>query len=455
MFDTTTKLYTHQKIAFDKLKDIRVCGLFMDMGTGKTRTAIEFVKYRQHKISNVVWFCPVTLKQTIFKELQKHTILQNIFVFDENVTKNNIPVVFLYVVGIESMSSSARVVFTVNQIVNDNSFCIVDESSFIKGNDSLRTMRITRICERAKYRMILTGTPMTLGIVDLYAQMKFLSPKILGYNSFYSFAHNHLEYSDKYPGMIVRAHNIDYLSRKINPYVYQVKKEECLDLPRKIYKSRYTSVTQEQREWYERAKQEILSEQLREFDSYTLFKLFGALQQIASGFWNKYQIEIPNNRLGMLQNVLSTIPQNDKVIIWCKYTYSFECIINTLTCNSIHGKQSQIERQTQLANFEKSGRILVATMQCGGYGLNLQFAHYAIFYEHSFNYAHRLQAEDRIHRNGQTERPIYIDIYSTLGIENHIANNNSDKGHTINSFKKRFDSVKDDKEALKQFVKEI
>jgi hypothetical protein len=55
--------------------------------------------------------------------------------------------------------------------------------------------------------------------------MRFLSPKILGYNSFYSFEHNHLEYHPIYTGMIVRSHNTEWLAAKIQPYVYQVTKE--------------------------------------------------------------------------------------------------------------------------------------------------------------------------------------------------------------------------------------
>jgi len=106
---------------------------------------------------------------------------------------------------------------------------ICDESSYIKGHSAIRTNRITYISSRAKYRLALTGTPISQGVEDLFAQMRFLSPKILGYRSFYSFAANHLEYSDKYPGMVVRAHNLEYIAAKIQPYVYQVTKEECLD----------------------------------------------------------------------------------------------------------------------------------------------------------------------------------------------------------------------------------
>ena len=122
--------------------------------------------------------------------------------------------------------------------------------------------------------------PLSQGVVDLYAQMRFLSPKILGYPSFYSFAANHLEYSDKFPGMIVRAHNTKYIAAKIKPYIYQITKEECLNLPAKLYETRYCSLTDSQRYHYEKVKDEVLDEtKPDEWDSVAVFRLFTALQR--------------------------------------------------------------------------------------------------------------------------------------------------------------------------------
>src|SRR5690606_18635480 len=217
-----TPLLPYQEDAVAKLLPSRVGALFMEMGTGKTRTAIEFVRVRQNKIDRVIWFCPVLLKETIRAEILKHTTCppESVYVFDDRTDPRTVPRdAFWYIVGIESMSASARVVLTVNELVTERSFVIVDESTYIKGHRAWRTQRITTIGQRARYRMILTGTPMTQGYVDLYAQMRSLSPKILGYNSFYSFAANHLEYSDKYPGKFVRAQNTQYLTAKMQAYV--------------------------------------------------------------------------------------------------------------------------------------------------------------------------------------------------------------------------------------------
>ena len=236
-----TDLMPHQIPAVEKLLPTRVGALFMEMGTGKTRTAIEIIHRRQARVSKIVWFCPVSLKQTIRHELKKHTDSSDLDIhcFDQKTNQENIPAVFWYIVGIESMSLSARVILTINDLVDINTFVIVDESSYIKGHRSARANWITDLSQKAKYRMILTGTPISQGVVDLFSQFRFLSPKILGYQSFYSFSANHLEYSERFPGMIVQAHNTEWIAAKIKPYVYQITKEECLDLPKKLYETRY------------------------------------------------------------------------------------------------------------------------------------------------------------------------------------------------------------------------
>lgn len=460
-----TDLLAHQKTAVEKLQDIRVGALFMEMGTGKSRTAIELANRRETKISNVVWFCPVSLKETVRQEILKHTDCSwdDIHVFTPKTSQSNMPRVLWYVIGIESMSASKRIIFAANSIIDANSLVIVDESSYIKGHRSARTNWITNIAKRARYRLILTGTPISQGVVDLFSQMRFLSPKILGYNSFYSFAANHLEYHEKYPDLIVRSLNTDYIAAKIKPYVYQVTKEECLDLPEKLYESRYFSMSREQRWYYEEAKNEILLElDPDEFDSVTIFRLFSALQQITCGFWNRIQgenpgfIEMRHDRLEMLIDVVSRIPENEKIIIWAKYNYDIEHIREALrvvygekSVAVFYGKLNERKRQDQVELFRNEARFFLATPSCGGHGLTLNEAHYVIFYNNGFKYSERLQAEDRCHRLGQTRPVTYIDIVCVESIDERIMNALASKGNAVESFKREVEKVKNIKELVR------
>lgn len=464
MMNTTTPLFDHQIKATKKMLPYRVGALFMEMGTGKTRVVIELAKERRARISNVVYFCPVSLKETVRHELATHTDLaeSQIYVFGDKTSSRNVRKAFWYIVGIESMSSSNRQILAANSIIDDRSMVVVDESGYIKGHNSLRTQRITRMAERSRYRLILTGTPLSQGVIDLYAQMRFLSWRILGYKSFYGFARNHLEYSEKYPGMIVASHNTEYLAAKIQPYTYQVRKSECIDLPAKSYAERWHGMTSEQYDAYALAKEEILSSlEAGDMDSIAIFRLFTALQQITCGFWNRRRdngtvqnIKLPSTRLDTFAAVAARIPHNAKAVVWSKFLYNIDEIVTLLrneygadNVAQIHGRLNETQRNAEIERFRNSARFLVATQATGGHGLTLNEASYHIFYSNGFKYAERIQAEDRSHRIGQEKNVHYIDIVCEKSIDERIQNALAEKADALWTFKRQVDAIKDKRSA--------
>jgi SNF2 family DNA or RNA helicase len=452
-----TDLYPHQARAVDKLLPLKLGALFMDMGTGKTRTAIELVIRRQARLSRVVWFCPVSLKLTIAYEIEKHARGEAVCVFDDETRQGAIPEAFWYVVGVESMSSSDRVVLAVHDLIDQDTFVIVDESSYIKGPSSIRTQRITSLAERARYRLLLTGTPLSQGVEDLYAQMRFLDWQILGYKSFYAFADAHLIYSDKFPGMVSGTRGVKEITDRIEPFVFQITKAESLDLPEKLYDAVYFGLTQPQRDAYEQAKYEILlgvPEDL--IDSYTIFRLFTALQQIVSGFWNRegQLLEFFHQRIEQLMHITGAVPDGEKVIVWCKFVHSLAAIAAALEtehgagCTArYYGELSEQERDAEITRFRGPARFLVATQATGGHGLTLTEAHYAVFYENGFKYSERMQAEDRIHRIGQTEKVTYIDLVARWSIDERIQAALARKEDVVKSFKRGLSSAQELKKA--------
>lgn len=478
---TTTNLMNHQREAVAKMLPTRVGALFMEMGTGKSRTVIELAKIRRKKINKLIWFCPVSLKQTVKEEILKHTTATeaDIYVFDHKSGTENLSTAFWQICGIESISSSDRIVLAIHKLIDEQTFVVIDESSYIKGHRSKRTQRLTCYAEKARYRMVLTGTPLTQGVVDLFAQMRFLSPKILGFQSFYSFARNHVEYSEKYPGLIVKTHNTEQLAAKIAPYTYQITKDECLDLPNKVFTSRYFSMTEEQTRAYEQAKIKILASMLDtgDFDtSIAIFRLFSALQQITCGFWNesdweanddrqKHEInyefhEYPHRRTQTLIETIRQIPQGEKVIIWAKYLYDIRQIENGLKTHFpeteiafYHGNLSEKQRTEEIKKFRTSARFFLATPSSGGHGLTLNEAGYVIFYNNGFKYSERLQAEDRNHRIGQSRSVLYIDIVCMNSIDERIAKALAKKESVVDAFKREIEKVK--KENLREILMKL
>lgn len=322
-----TKLYEYQSKAVDKLSKLKVGALYMEQGTGKTRTTLELVNNRliSGKVNAVLWLCPCSVKRNLKEDILKHT--------GQNPTENNI-----IIRGIESLSSSDRLYLQLLELVkNYKVYLIVDESNLVKNKLAIRTERIINLSAFCKYKLILNGTPISKNEADLFAQWYILDWRILGYQSFYSFAANHLEYKTvKLPSgrvittdQIIRVLNVDYLTEKIAPYMYQIKKDEVLrNLKEKEYHTRYFYMEDEQEvEYYE--TKDIYLFNVVDWRAETIFKLFAALQHITSG---RRVLSAPQNRMRTdkmftwqnnpriqcLKDVLDEIGEG-KCIIFAKY----------------------------------------------------------------------------------------------------------------------------------------
>lgn len=481
-----TSLMPHQEPAADKLAPLRVGALFMEMGTGKSRTAIELVARRwsggtnpKGRCKRVLWFVPVSLIETTRREILKHVEEASVYAFRDSTRSGKIPAADWYVIGIESMSTSRRTILAAASLAGDETMMIVDESSYIKNHRALRTKWILELGKKCRWRLILTGTPISLGAVDLFSQMSFLSTEILGYTSFYSFAANHLEYATKKlsggrevrTDRVVRAHNTGYLAAKIAPYVYQITKDECLDLPPKLYSTRYVTMTSEQQALYNRVKDTLFAE-LERYDEVPdafVYRLFSSLQQAACGFWNEYppmhertrgrrtrpepieRHRVPCYRRDVLVESLASLPDGEKAIIWVKFVEELEGIKSALErqfgegCTSVFYGQGlrRKQRQEEIDAWRADRRFFVATPQTGGHGLTLNESATTVFYTDSFNLAHHDQAEDRNHRIGQ-ERPVtYLSILMSGTIDERIASNLATKGQVVRDFRDRVKSVRD------------
>lgn len=243
-----TDLYDYQRAGYEKLRKLKVGALYMEMGTGKTRTALEIIQRRLEKkrIKQVLWLCPCSVKVNLTSDLDKHADGW------AGVIK---------VSGIESLSSSARLYAEHLQYVSQAStMLIVDESDLVKNSRAIRSQRITSIAEQCPYRLILNGTPVSRNEADLYGQWYLLDWRILGYQSFWAFAANHLEYDSRYKHKVRQVLNIDYLTEKIAPYSYIVRKDDVLALPQKEFSWSNFYLTQEQSQHYDKVRDDFLEE---------------------------------------------------------------------------------------------------------------------------------------------------------------------------------------------------
>lgn len=448
-----TTIYEHQNKAVEKLVKLKVGALYMEMGTGKTRTAIELIfrRIERNKIDKVLWLCPCSVKNTIKRELDKH--LNNY----ENI---------IVIAGIESLSSSVKLNSELFKFVNDfRCMLIVDESNLIKNHKAKRTENITTLSSYCEYKLILNGTPISKNEKDLFSQWQILDWRILGYQSFWSFARNHIEYDEKTKGRIKNMTNVDYLVSKIAPYTYQISKSECLTLPTRTYEKVYYQLTQRQDEHYEDVANALMLE-VDEWEPHTIYRLFTGLQNVISGLRVKvdktltntpfFDNPLDNPRIECLIDLIHQLQQ--KTIIFCKYTHEIKTITNIIndeygagTAVEFYGELNQKKRQENLQKFEQKSQFLIANKTCAGYGLNLQFCSYVIYYNNDWDYATRVQSEDRVHRIGQKNNVHYIDICAENTLDERILKCLEKKENLVDSFKKELNNS-NDVDTIKKYI---
>ena len=445
----TTSLYPYQQAAVEKLRRTKVGALYMQPGTGKTRTALELIKRREDvgKVNAVLWLCPCSVKENLHLDITYHC---------GDVPRN------LIIKGIESISSSDRLYLQLLEMVTTyNVFLVVDESNLVKNHKAKRTERISEISRHCSYKLILNGTPVSRNEADLFAQWYILDPDILGYKSYYSFAANHLEYwtiidengVEHTTDHIKRVLDIDYLTAKIAPYTFQITMEETgINLPEISYLHETCDFTPEQFAHYQEVKEMFLGN-VDEFDETTIYKLFTALQLVSSGrrvlslpkdrmrsepFFDHWQ---GNPRMRCLEKIITGNIKDEQCIVFCKLQSEVDDIAQMLASHGISfseftGRDNLKQRVKSLKLF-RSGetQFLLSNKKCGAYGLNLQFCHAIIFYHNDFEYATREQAENRIYRIGQTQTCKIYDIYVNNSIDSMICDNLRHKTSMIESFK--------------------
>lgn len=422
MIKTKTKLLQHQKDAYNKLIKLKVGALYMGMGTGKTRTAIELIKDRLEagKVDKVLWFCPCTVRQNLREDIEDHA--------DGFLD-------FTKIVGIESISMSDRTYLECLDYVSQNRcFLVVDESNLVKNHLALRTRRIQALAEVCTYKLILNGTPITRNAVDLYAQWYILDKRIFGYRSYWSFAENHIEL-DEY-GKLLRVLNVGYLTDKIAPYTFEISKDKCLDLPAKRLPYKFRFSFSPSQEWHYNVMLNHLTSLVDEWNEATIYRLLTAMQLISSGrrITGISPIEhVPlfdkpedNPRLDMLDYVLRLIG-DEKVIVWCKYHFEIDEVKYLLEQNKteyreLHGGVTSKIKMKGLRDFkhDPNVKVLIGVKSSGGYGLNLQHCNQMVYYSSDFDWGTTIQSEDRIHRYGQTRECEYYYILADAGIDDMI-----------------------------------
>ena len=452
MYKYKTEPFKHQRQSLIEGAEPHNFAYFMEMGTGKTKVAIDNAAYlyQAQKIDYVFVIAPNSVYQNWKKEIDIHCPEEtNIYIWKvskDKIFKMDPNKLTFVLMNVEALSHASGKKWLESKLQKHGmrSMIILDESTSIKNLKASRTKAIIKIGQLARFKRILTGSPITKSPLDLFSQCAFLDKKLLGYENFTVFKSKYaVMYSIERGGYSIQIPkyyvNLEELEFKLKNFSYRVRKKDCLDLPEKMYVQRYVDMPEEQRQAYDRLKITAMTIMQDEEVSYNnkLTELL-KLQQVTNGFVKTDEGNIVDFKTNAkLKELMSIIEETeDKCIIWANYVHNIESIKSKLaetygtdSVVSIYGKDSVEDRNQAVENFQNKDeyRFLVGNPTVGGYGLTLTAAKYVIYFSNSYNLEVRQQSEDRAHRIGQKSQVTYIDIICRDTIDQMVLHNLENK----------------------------
>lgn len=367
------RLTTQQEYAIRQLNKWKVGALFMEPGTGKTRVAVKLAN--STPCTDLVWIAPLRTIDNVREEIGKSGGVA--------MTK--------HFYGVESLSASDRIYLEVLEKVKtaETPLIVVDESLKIKNADAKRTRRVLEIGKHAQWKLVLNGTPVSRNLLDMWPQMEFLSPKILGMSlakfkdtfTRYTTITKRIgrrQYTKEY---ITGMENVDYLHSLIRPYVYQC--DLSLQISQEWNEIEY-KITSETREVYDEIKTKYLSDEELEWRNNNIFLCMTTEMQMS------YALDAAKlEAVGVLMEQL----EQSETIIFCRFISSIkEC-------------------------RRRWPKAYVLSLQKSSFGLNLQQYSNMVFFDRVWDYALMLQASRRTFRTGQAKDCRYYELTGNVGLE--------------------------------------
>ena len=400
------KLYDHQKEARQRLIERNAYALYMDQGTGKTLPILYHIAYLAsvNEITNALIVAPLSTLGAWTRDLEKMPPSKRKWITS------------LTIINYDKVWRRAEI----HQATWD---CIVlDEAHSIKHRTSQRSKAVRKMGLKAKYRYILTGTPMSNGHLEEYwAQFNFMDPDIFGpYKRFedrYCFV-NQFYKPYKY-------RHVDELKTIIAANSYRITKEECLDLPEKL-DDEVIELELREKAKYKQMLDNFIAE--LEIEAPNPLTRMGKLRQLCSGFIideNRQAIELKSDKLKVTQELLEA-RGDKKTVIFAEFKHSIRTITDHLKKEKISHlildgdqKDKNVWRTFQ---SDETIQVIVCQYQTANAGIDLYASDTIIFYEPTLSSMINEQAKDRIHRIGQHHPCSYYYLITKGTVERKIYN---------------------------------
>lgn len=432
-----TKPYSYQLRALAKIEKLNgIAGLYMEMGTGKTKVAIDWagIGYYNYDVKKVLVICPLSVVGVWQRQIRQHLpFFARVRVLEGSSAERAAQIRFMIrspkptqdwllinYEGIWRGNGRNDIEDLLERWGPDLVIC--DEAHRLKSPIARQSKVAARIGGSAEQRLILTGTPITKSPLDVFGQFRFLNDDLFGKNWF-RFKNHYGVWGGYGRYQVIGYKHLDDLVKKIRANTFRIKKDKALDLPEKVSVTVPVQLGQKAMQFYEKMAKEMIIEieETHATAAIVLVKIL-RLSQITSGFIKDIEggVRVFDDSklkacLDLLEDMLS---EDQKTVIFVRFRKDIERlqegIVNRfkiapliLSGSVPHGKRDGLVQRFQNDPKEK---IFIAQIQAGSLGIDLTAASVAIFYSLDYNAANYWQAQDRIHRHGQTKKVTYYHL---------------------------------------------
>lgn len=409
-------------------------GFLFEMGCGKTLTAIATMgaAYQMGAIKTVLIIAPTSVCSVWPKEFDEYADFKyNVAVLLGDKQKR-----LATLRGLAAFPFKALLVAVINyestwregifEALLDwrPDMIVCDESQRIKEPKAKQSQAMHKLGDIAKYKLILSGTPIQNNAIDLYSQYRFLDPTVFGTN-FYAFRSRYAIMGGFDRRQIVGYKDLDKLIQKEHSIAYRVTKEEALDLPEQTFLTQYITLEGKDKQLYDKIKRDSFAELENggQITAPTVLTKLLRLQQFTGGFIQADEGLKPEyvfkGKLNALEGILDdyVLSAGKKLVIFCRFRPEIDLIQKLLEkkkiqYRSIYGDIKIDDRGPIVADFQKIPEIKVflAQIDTAGLGITLTAADTCVYYSENFNYAAYSQSLARIHRIGQRNTCTYIHL---------------------------------------------
>lgn len=435
-----TKPYDHQKRAYMIGMTLNSAAFLMEMGTGKTLSAVAVAgkRFLDNEVNRLLVIAPLSVIHVWKKEFEIHADFpNNVIVLDntqmvkkkDKIGECNKP----GVLNVLAVSYESAWRMSDELLAWKPDMVILDESQKIKNKKTRRSEFIHELGDEVKYKLILSGTPVTQSPVDLYSQYRFLNKNIFGSN-FYSFRNMYCKMGGFEHKQIVGFKNLEDLIQKAHSIAYRVTKEEALDLPEFTDEILYCDLKESAKAYKEMDKEMKVMLENGNCTAPILLAQMTRLSQIAGGFLpiinkdGKIIVQrVGAEKLELLRSVVEDFPRHKKLVIFCRFIPEINAICAMLeemkiSYALITGDVVSKTREVIIDNFQRKEdpKVIILQSAVGGLGITLTAADTMIFFSNDFSYSNYEQQRARVHRIGQCNRITYIQLICKSTIDEMI-----------------------------------